>query len=264
MKSAELAALAGVTVRTLRHYHHLGILAEPTRQTNGYRRYGLRDLIRVLRIKHLSAAGVPLQATAAMLDRGEETGDIQHLLDAIDQDLAQRIAHLTAQRALIAAARASGTTPDLPAELSRLLSVLAASGPPEVVASSHDQFVLLAHLTGAEDQANVTALFSHLHDPALWPRLLSISQQFETLTADSGAEEIEAVVAEFRTFLTGASRTFATWTDTSLADTRLAALVETYRQEFLNPAQRLVLARLADAHPTTPQPTEESPQPRSG
>ncbi|EED6225780.1 MerR family DNA-binding transcriptional regulator, partial [Salmonella enterica subsp. enterica serovar Haifa] len=49
MHSNELARLAGVTVRALRHYHQVGILAEPERRSNGYREYDVHDLIRVLR-----------------------------------------------------------------------------------------------------------------------------------------------------------------------------------------------------------------------
>ncbi|WP_270479843.1 MerR family DNA-binding transcriptional regulator [Collinsella tanakaei] len=51
MKSNELAKLAGVTVRTLRHYHAIGLLDEPPRQANGYRDYRPEDLLRVLRIR---------------------------------------------------------------------------------------------------------------------------------------------------------------------------------------------------------------------
>lgn len=247
MKSAELAALAGVSVRTLRHYHQLGILAEPGRQDNGYRRYNMRDLIRVLRIKNLSAAGIPLQETPAVLDRGGESGDTWPLLEAIDEELAQQIAHLTAQRVLIANARASNTAPDLPAlpaELSHWLGVLAVSGSPEVVASSRDQLVLLAHLTGAEDLAKMAALLGRLSAPELWPGLLSISQQFEALTTASGPEEIAAVVDGYRDFFARASETFAGWTDTFSPGPRAGPLIEAYQRDLLNPAQRTVLARL--------------------
>lgn len=35
-----LAAHTGVTVRAIRHYHHIGLLPEPERDASGYRRYG--------------------------------------------------------------------------------------------------------------------------------------------------------------------------------------------------------------------------------
>lgn len=43
--------------RSLRHYHALGLLPEPSRQANGYREYGALDVARLLRIKRLAALG---------------------------------------------------------------------------------------------------------------------------------------------------------------------------------------------------------------
>src|SRR5690606_8663333 len=49
----ELAELAQTTVNTIRHYHHLGLLAEPARKDNGYKQYGVKHLARLLRIRRL-------------------------------------------------------------------------------------------------------------------------------------------------------------------------------------------------------------------
>ncbi len=46
MKISELAQAAETTVRTVRHYHRLGLLPEPPRSSNGYRVYALEDLVR--------------------------------------------------------------------------------------------------------------------------------------------------------------------------------------------------------------------------
>lgn len=45
MRIGEIAALAGVTPRTVRHYHHLGLFPEPARLPNGYREYGLQHAV---------------------------------------------------------------------------------------------------------------------------------------------------------------------------------------------------------------------------
>ena len=37
---SQLATYAGVTVRAVRHYHHVGLLPEPSRDGSGYRTYG--------------------------------------------------------------------------------------------------------------------------------------------------------------------------------------------------------------------------------
>jgi hypothetical protein len=61
----EVARLAGVTPRTVRHYHATGLLAEPSRDSPGYRRYGAADLIALVRVVRLRALGMPAALHAA-------------------------------------------------------------------------------------------------------------------------------------------------------------------------------------------------------
>jgi DNA-binding transcriptional MerR regulator len=56
----QLARYAGVTVKTVRHYHRLGLLDEPSRDSSGYRRYTAADALEWLKIRTLARAGVPL------------------------------------------------------------------------------------------------------------------------------------------------------------------------------------------------------------
>ena len=63
MKSSEIAKLAGVSVRTLRHYHAIGLLPEPPRGENGYRDYSAGDLARLLRIKRLDRKSTRLNSS---------------------------------------------------------------------------------------------------------------------------------------------------------------------------------------------------------
>lgn len=43
----QLAELAGTSVRAVRHYHDIGLLAELERASNGYKRYGVAHLLRI-------------------------------------------------------------------------------------------------------------------------------------------------------------------------------------------------------------------------
>ncbi len=61
------AELAGVTVKTLRHYERHGLLA-PKRSRAGYRRYTIRDLARLDRILALKSLGLSLKQIAALVD----------------------------------------------------------------------------------------------------------------------------------------------------------------------------------------------------
>ncbi|WP_150119335.1 MerR family transcriptional regulator, partial [Enteractinococcus helveticum] len=58
MRIGELAEVVGVSSRTIRHYHHEGLLPEPSRDSNGYRRYTIADLTLLLRIRHLRELGL--------------------------------------------------------------------------------------------------------------------------------------------------------------------------------------------------------------
>lgn len=64
----QAAAFAGITIKTVRHYHKLGLVEEPSRDGSGYRRYGSSDLLRLVQVRTLAAAGVPLADIGPLLD----------------------------------------------------------------------------------------------------------------------------------------------------------------------------------------------------
>lgn len=65
---SQLAAYAGVTVATVRHYHKIGLLPEPRRDGSGYRSYDAAAVVRLIRIHILASAGVPLAQVEDLLD----------------------------------------------------------------------------------------------------------------------------------------------------------------------------------------------------
>lgn len=125
MRSNEVAKLAGVTVRTLRHYHQLGLLPEPPRSANGYRDYTAADVARVLRVKRLAALGFPLARVGAILDELDAPDPSPaSALEELDRELALEIERLEEQRRTIAALRAENLDPDLPVRFARILRML--------------------------------------------------------------------------------------------------------------------------------------------
>jgi cob(I)alamin adenosyltransferase len=64
----ELAAAAGVTVRTLHHYDRLGLLAPVERSGAGYRSYDRDGVERLYRILALRGLGFPLAEVGELLD----------------------------------------------------------------------------------------------------------------------------------------------------------------------------------------------------
>lgn len=101
MRIGELAALLGVSTRTVRYYHHQGVLPEPRRLTNGYREYGMRDAIALARVRRLVALGLSLDEARDVIadDRSRELPEI---LAEIDADLARQEREIRLRRARLA------------------------------------------------------------------------------------------------------------------------------------------------------------------
>lgn len=69
LKVGELARRCGLTVRTLHHYHAIGLLTPSARADNGYRLYGRDDIARLHQIQALRRFGLPLAEIGAYLDQ---------------------------------------------------------------------------------------------------------------------------------------------------------------------------------------------------
>jgi len=137
----QLAAYVGVSVRAVRHYHQRGLLAEPSRDASGYRRYGARAVLELIRIKTLSDAGVPLARIEEVLDARPD--HFAQAITEIDEALAQQIRELERRRQLIADL-AGGERLFLPAEFVDFLDELRAIGvSPRTVEAEREGWVLL-------------------------------------------------------------------------------------------------------------------------
>ncbi|WP_152362210.1 MerR family transcriptional regulator [Microlunatus speluncae] len=110
----QLAELAGTTLKAVRHYHKVGLLDEPERDSNGYKRYGVAHLTRLLRIRRLTDLGVSLPQIAAM---GEADEHPEEALKVLDAELAATIDRLHRIRAELALILRSQLPTDLPPEL---------------------------------------------------------------------------------------------------------------------------------------------------
>ncbi|WP_433287746.1 MerR family transcriptional regulator [Micromonospora sp. CA-244673] len=88
----QLAEYAGVTVKAVRHYHQRGLLAEPERDSSGYRRYTAEDAIALVKIRTLAEAGVPLARVGDLLDADPDA--LTAAIAEIDHGLRERIAQL--------------------------------------------------------------------------------------------------------------------------------------------------------------------------
>ncbi|GAB2572745.1 transcriptional regulator, MerR family protein [Paractinoplanes abujensis] len=95
----EVAELAGTTVNAVRHYHRVGLLAEPERRHNGYKQYDVQHLVTLLRIRQLADMGLSL-AQIAELDRD---GDLDpEMMRQLDAALSAKVEQLGEMRSTIA------------------------------------------------------------------------------------------------------------------------------------------------------------------
>jgi DNA-binding transcriptional MerR regulator len=139
---SQLATYAGVTVRAVRHYHHIGLLPEPARDSSGYRSYNAADVVRLIQIRTLAEAGVPLARVLELLDATPT--EFSEAVAQIDTGLRARIRELQEHRRRIARL-AAGDSFAVPSEVVPYLDKLRASGVPEaIVEGERDGWILMA------------------------------------------------------------------------------------------------------------------------
>ena len=93
LQIGQVAGLLGISINVLRNWDRNGLIDVPRDPSNGYRRYGTRELSRLRVVRMLSRAGYSISAILRMLiqlDRGETTY-LRRALDTPrpDEDLYQ-------------------------------------------------------------------------------------------------------------------------------------------------------------------------------
>lgn len=235
MLSSELAALAGVTVRTLRHYHQIGLLPEPPRSAGGYRRYDVGHLVRLLRITRMTALGVPLSALPEVLD---DPAAAEELLDELDRQAAAEVERLSARRASIAALRRSGSPPDLSPELSVWRTEPSEDVPADMARYEHEQLILMGHLLGEGDPTGFADLLGEANVGAA---SATLTARFYALDPDTPGDEVATLIEDLVAHLAPLAARLA---DRSPFDARAAALMDELNQQTLRPVQHRVLRRV--------------------
>lgn len=236
MLSSELAALAGVTVRTLRHYHQIGLLPEPPRSAGGYRRYDVGHLVRLLRITRMAALGVPLSALPEVLD---DPAAAEALLDELDRQAAAEVERLLARRAGIAALRRSGTPPDLAPEMSSWRTAPEAEMPEDMARYEHHLLVLIGHLLGEGGAQEFAALFDGAQEALA--AAAPLTTRFYDLGPHTPEQEVEALVEALVSRL---EPVVAHLADAAPLDERAAALMDQLNEQTLRPVQHRVIRRV--------------------
>ncbi|WP_433427432.1 MerR family transcriptional regulator [Nonomuraea sp. CA-141351] len=255
MRSSELAALAGVTIRTVRHYLQIGILEEPERSVNGYRDYDVRHLVRLLRIARLTELGVPLAALPDVLDDPQAA---ETLLDELDRQTAAEIERLTGRRAAIARLRGHGAMPDLPPEMAAYAPTLSAVADiaPDTARHEHEQIVLISHLIGEPETSTLAgALAQHA---IFTPATTELLRRYAELGPDTPQEVVEQLADDM---VTQYQPLLENWPDIEFG-TDVSTMLAAYGERNLNDQQHRanqlfaerVLKRMAISDAPAPDP----------
>jgi DNA-binding transcriptional MerR regulator len=161
----QLAAYAGVTVRAVRHYHQIGLLPEPERDASGYRRYGARAVVSLIKIRTLANAGVPLSEIAQMLEADAPT--FAEAVERIDNHLRDEIERLETSRKQVGQLTA-GDSLALPPEVTSYLDRLREIGVSErMVEGERDGWILVAARWPNRIGEVMAAKHAQLDDPQL-------------------------------------------------------------------------------------------------
>ncbi|RSO22328.1 MerR family transcriptional regulator [Streptomyces sp. WAC 06725] len=201
MRIGELAALAGVTTRTVRHYHHLGLLPEPARRANGYRQYGLRDAVTLARVRRLTELGLGLVEVRDVLadDAGRE---LREVLAELDADLARQEEEIRRRRerlgALLGQVEEGGQLPaegpyseqltELFGEMRRVSGTL--PGPePAMAAKEREMLEMLELAAGSENGERMVSLVREaVAPPGAMERIYEVYALLDEL-AEAGPDD---------------------------------------------------------------------------
>ena len=89
---SQLAKMAGVRVRTLHHYHQIGLLEPSTRTDAGYRLYGQQELLRLQQILLFRELDMPLDEVMATFHEGHQRF-VEKLRSLSQEDLERPYRH---------------------------------------------------------------------------------------------------------------------------------------------------------------------------
>lgn len=231
----EVARLAGVTARAVRHYHATGLVAEPPRDSSGYRRYGIAELVSLVRVVRLRALGMPIPQIAARLTSGGDaspSADLRALVDELDAELER----LTTLRNRLVEAIDARALEQPEHTLSRVLRehgrLRADQDLPRSEADAADLLdALHPHgIAGAVEDAQGV-----LTDPAKLRQLDALVRRYQALTDRTANDEVDALARDAAAVLPRPERPHAP-VDIELMDKLIG--------ERLNRAQRRFMRQL--------------------
>jgi DNA-binding transcriptional MerR regulator len=198
MRIGELAALVGVSTRTVRYYHHLGLLPEPARLANGYREYRLRDSVALARIRHLAELGLSLEELRDAL-ADDEGRELREVLLELDAELARQQEAIDARRDRLATLLAEvdlhpGSM--VTGDMAEVLRHLPAEGS-TFAQIDRELLTLVSVMADPADQARMLKLMRPLTEPDALARGHALYARLDDLAdAEPGDHRVPVLAAD--------------------------------------------------------------------
>ncbi len=228
----EVAELAGTSLRAVRHYHKVGLLAEPERRANGYKQYGVAHLVRLLRIRRLTELGFSLPQIAAM---GEEDEHPEEALRTLDAELAATIERLQRVRVELAHILQRGTPTDLPPEFAPATAAATMS------AADRSLVVVMTRVLGPRRLQAYADMLQDMPTDPTDRELDDLSADADERTRQDLAERMVPYVRRIRATHPGLK---APHSDAPRGERFVAETLDAAMRELYNPAQLDVLQRI--------------------
>ena len=186
-----ISDLVGITVRTLRYYHQIGLLREPKRTTKGLL-YDETHLLTLLRIKRFSMMSLTLDEIADIIHTPTSPRARRILLE-LDQALADRVAEIESQRRVIEECLRDNTPVDVLPRFARHLAALRRLGNYDTTAADKALEELAAGY-GSEEVARVVDAV--IQDPII-SRLSVLEERLRRINEDSGEPELTDLAKDY-------------------------------------------------------------------
>ena len=244
----QVADLAGTTVRAVRHYHQTGLLPEPPRGANGYRRYRGSDLSRLIQIRQLGELGLALADIRRLVDGS--VADRREALETLRNHYAEQERQLAERRARITELLTVEGDPAIPTRLRVSANNLRAIGVPEdLLAVDADILRTSSGLMSPDDQRLIDgAVATMADDPELVATIAANLRRLDEVASLSPDHpDITALAQDFAALLQ------TTWPDLAgpavgdaAVNPDLDWLIQDLLAERLTPAQLAVVRGLIE------------------
>jgi DNA-binding transcriptional MerR regulator len=271
LRIGEAAKAVGLSTKTIRYYHEIGLLPEPMRSEGDYRLYDADDLLRLWRIRRLRTLGLSLEQIRDLLAApvSSHAATLRTVLHTLETSLTKEIEALQQQRQSVRAfldresleqilnepAQADGEA--FMALVEENLGNLLQEMSPEVLAYEKRLWSVIGSFNLPEaEQRRIEQLIAQMaiHADRLQD-LLPLSERFLALAdLPEDAPEVTQLVQEYQHLNLAAilNTAGANETETSIVHHTMNKLA----MALLSPAQQRVMQQLIE-RPLLPSPAHE-------